>query len=82
MLFRSIGLAAESQAQQGDRRQNHVGYYLIDAGRILLERGLGDEWSMAAAWRRHREKWAAMLYVGAIVALTAVLGASSGNFDL
>ena len=72
---KAIGLAAESQAQQGDRRQNHVGYYLIDAGRILLERGLGDEWSMAAAWRRHREKWAAMLYVGAIVALTAVLGA-------
>ncbi|MEO8346080.1 MAG: glucoamylase family protein [Betaproteobacteria bacterium] len=71
---RAIALAVEDQAGDGDHRRNHVGYYLIDAGRTLLESGPGDEWSMAAAWRRHKEKSAEVLYVGAIVGLTVILG--------
>ena len=60
---------AQHAAANGDGRKGHIGYWLVDAGRPEVERGLGARFG-ARQWGRQRR---GALYVAAIVLLTAAL---------
>ncbi len=47
-----------------DKVARHVGYYLIDAGRLALERVTGARAPMAERWRRWLRSHAAGAYFG------------------
>ena len=60
---------------QADARASHVGFYLIDAGRTLLERSLGVPRGRMAGLLHPPRRVASVAYVAAIMALTAFLSA-------
>ncbi|MBS0636940.1 MAG: hypothetical protein JSS12_05475, partial [Verrucomicrobia bacterium] len=51
----------------------HVGYYLVDKGRSLLEEKIGYSPTWVQTLRRAMERHATALYLGSIVLLTAAL---------
>jgi cyclic beta-1,2-glucan synthetase len=55
-------------------RETHVGYYLVDRGRTVLEKGFEGQIS----WRNRLEKWVFAhptgIYLGSIFLLTALFG--------
>jgi len=59
-----------------DDRAAHVGFYLVDKGRPLLERAANMRLSAFEALRRLGGRLPLALYLGAIVAITAALTAS------
>jgi cyclic beta-1,2-glucan synthetase len=75
---KAIQLAYEGSAgtlgRSGDAdRAAHVGFYLIDRGRPLLERAASMRLSPAEALRRLGRRIPLLLYVGAIAAITTAL---------
>ncbi|GAB6040390.1 GH36-type glycosyl hydrolase domain-containing protein [Endothiovibrio diazotrophicus] len=66
----AVGLARAAAARLGsDDRAAHVGYYLIDRGRIALERAAGVRLGPLAALRRGAGRRPLVLYLGAIALL-------------
>jgi cellobiose phosphorylase len=59
-----------------DQLARHVGYYLIDAGRLALERATGTRVPLAEWSRRWFRRHAAGVYFGSILALAAVMVAA------
>lgn len=71
---RAIQLARDRTAPAaGDDRAAHVGYYLIDKGRSLLERAIGVRRSAHAILKQMARPCPLVLYGGAILTLTAIL---------
>lgn len=63
-VVNQAGRAARSQTGTG--RQSHIGYYLVGAGRELLERQIGFRPSNLARSRRYVLKYPTPFYLGAI----------------
>jgi cyclic beta-1,2-glucan synthetase len=70
----AIELAATTPAVADDARRSHVGYYLVDAGRLDLERAVGARTPATLRWARASRKRALPLYGGAIVLGTLAFG--------
>ena len=70
----AIRLARERILPAGaDDRAAHVGYYLIDKGRSLLEQAIGVRFSARVVLEQVARRCPLMLHIGAILALTALL---------
>src|SRR5438067_9765852 len=67
-------LALAKAAQ--DEVARHVGYYLIDAGRPVLEQATGARVSLAERWRRWIRDHATSAYFGSLLLLMAALVAA------
>ncbi len=86
----AIVLAQAAAAQQGahDRRA-HVGYYLIDRGRVQLEHAVGCRLSWKSRAGRLGRRFRLPLYLGPILLITllaaagflALLGPDTGGID-
>ncbi|MEO8675191.1 MAG: glucoamylase family protein, partial [Casimicrobiaceae bacterium] len=73
---RAIQLAHEGAARSpDDPRAAHVGFFLIDAGRPLLERAVGGQRTGVAALPRLAARFPSIVYLGAIMTLTGLLAA-------
>lgn len=69
----AIRLAGEGRGHaNGDGRENHVGFYLIDKGLGELEGSAGARLSFTAAVRRIIHRFPLAFYLGTICAITAV----------
>jgi len=74
---RAIQLAAESAQRKGrEDRTAHVGFYLIDKGQPMLERGANARWPWHAIIERSIHRFPLVFYAGGIGALTLL--ATSG----
>jgi cellobiose phosphorylase len=72
----AIQLAHEGAAGGGaDARAAHVGFYLIDAGRPLLERAIGARAPIVTTLARAVSRAPLLAYLGGIFALTGLLSA-------
>ncbi len=67
----ALAQAAAERLTPGDRRA-HVGYYLVDRGRPLLERAMGCRPSWPARLRNMSQNARLACYLGPITALTAI----------
>ncbi len=73
---KAIQLSHESEARDAeDPRTAHVGFYLIDTGRPLLERAVGVRASIPDALARVASRVPLLIYLGGIFALTGLLSA-------
>src|SRR6185312_3843744 len=71
---KAIELAAATAATRGPAdRAAHVGFYLIDAGLLELERAATVRVSTLAALRRTETRFPLFLFLGAITAITGIL---------
>ncbi len=74
-----VARAANALARQGaatgnaDPRTAHVGYYLVDAGRILLERSVGSRRAGFIAQATARPQLGSFLYLAAIASVTGLV---------
>jgi len=59
-----------------DKVARHVGYYLIDAGRLELERATGARVPMAERWRRWLRSHAAGAYFGSVLVFAVAIVAA------
>lgn len=64
------------QREPFDWRQRHIGYYLVDIGRIALEHEIGyrPKWDERAL--RCAKRWPTLLYIGGILLFTACMAAA------
>lgn len=70
----AIVLARVAATQRGPSdRSAHVGFYLIDQGRISLERGVGCRVSFMSRLKRAGRRLRLPLYLGSILALTLLI---------
>ncbi len=73
---RAIQFSHESASRSdADPRAAHVGFYLIDAGRPLLERAVDVRRSSVAALTRLAARCPSFVYLGAILTLTGLFSA-------
>ncbi|HZJ00478.1 MAG TPA: glucoamylase family protein [Gemmatimonadaceae bacterium] len=68
----ALGLSVESQAR-GDERRSHVGYNLIDEGRLVLERVTGYKPPPGESIYRWIRRHPTAVYFGSITTFTALL---------
>tara|TARA_R110001599_G_scaffold353556_1_gene593769 strand:+ start:2007 stop:10673 length:8667 start_codon:yes stop_codon:yes gene_type:complete len=61
--------------REGEDRARHVGFYLIDRGRLELERITHARLSMVAIMRRVATRFPLRLYLGAVILITVLLSA-------
>ena len=67
----AIALANEAALSYGDDdRSAHVGYYLVDEGRALLEQAAGAQLSRLESFQRSARRAPLRLYLGTILALS------------
>lgn len=74
---RAVQLAADSAREKGPgHRSGHVGFYLIDKGRPILERGANLRWPWRAAIERAIQRYPLAYYGGgvALITLLATIG--------
>src|SRR6266513_3092553 len=71
-----IGQTLALAKTAGDKLAQNVGYYLIDAGRLALERATGTRLPLAEWSRRWLRMHAAGVYFGGILVLAAVMVAA------
>jgi len=65
---RAVKLAEESALSKGrEDRSSHVGFYLVDRGRGILEKGLSLRWPAATRVERLVAKFPVWYYIGSIV---------------
>lgn len=69
----AIRLAKEALSGKGSARMNHVGYYLVDAGRAALEARVGYRPSWKAGLRRWLFARPVVVYLGSIALLTLLI---------
>lgn len=68
----ALGLSAEGHAQ-GDRRRSHIGYYLIDEGRLTLERATAYKPPWGESIYRWIRRHPTVVYFGSISVFTVLL---------
>ena len=66
-----LARTAAERSGIGDRTA-HVGYYLIDHGRHILERAAGCRWSWKSLARRASPRFRLFIYLGSILLFTAL----------
>jgi len=71
----SPGDPADPSLTSDLQRLTHVGYYLVDRGRPLLERAACVRWSLGATVRRLLRRFPLPAYAGAAMLITAVFTA-------
>ncbi|MDO8501759.1 MAG: glucoamylase family protein [Gemmatimonadaceae bacterium] len=71
----ALGLSVQGHGQ-GDERRSHVGYYLIDNGRLELEEATGYTPPWGERVHRWTKRHPTSLYFGGILVMTIVLLAS------
>jgi len=71
-----VAHAAVALAAGGEGRTGHVGYYLVDAGRPLLERAARMRVRVIERLRRAAARRPLQLYLGAVAAITLALTAA------
>ena len=77
VAHQAIQLAHEGAARKGgEDRTAHVGFYLIDKGLVQLEQTVARRRSFFEALRRVSCRFPLLLYVGAIMLLTAIIAGS------
>ncbi|MCK4962321.1 MAG: hypothetical protein KAS19_07535, partial [Anaerolineales bacterium] len=69
----AIGLARNATGRQKSSRLNHVGYYLVDAGRAQLESRLGFQPPLILRLRRWLFAHSSLVYFGGINLLTLII---------
>jgi cellobiose phosphorylase len=67
---------AQASAQQGDERAAHIGFYLIDCGRSLLERALEVRTSKRVRFALLCKRLVKPIYFGSLVLLSAIFSAA------
>ena len=76
VALEAMRLAKQGRAgQDGDRRTEHAGYYLVDNGLPQLERAAQARPAFPDTVRRGARRNALLLYLGAIVLVTGILTA-------
>ena len=70
------GTAGTAGRSGNDDRAAHVGFYLVDKGRLRLERAVQMHLSPSEALRRLGRRMPLLLYLGTIVVVTAALTAT------
>ncbi len=68
----ALKLSAESH-EAGDERCSHIGYYLIDEGRFVLEKATGFTPPLSERIYRWTRRHPTAVYFGAIMSVTAIL---------
>jgi len=68
----ALGLSVQAHAQ-GDERCAHIGYYLIDKGRLELEKATSYKPPFGERIHRWTQRHPTLLYFGAITTVTIVL---------
>jgi hypothetical protein len=69
----AVNLAAESRQTGADRRERHVGYYLIDQGRYELENGVGCRFPLRRRLARRLARHNLAFYLAALAGTTLLL---------
>jgi cyclic beta-1,2-glucan synthetase len=69
----AVAMAAERRQRGADRRECHVGFFLVDAGRRALERQLGCQIPVFRRAGRFLKRRPLALYLGGIAALAVGL---------
>jgi cyclic beta-1,2-glucan synthetase len=64
-----VAEAAVTLARAGEERRAHVGYFLVDAGRVALERATGASRTPRLLLRRFARRFRLPLYIGAVLGL-------------
>lgn len=77
MALKSVERARQVAERNPDAREAHVGYYLIGAGRLQFERGVGWRPGLAIGLRRAFFQYATLGYLGTIALGTAALVAAA-----
>ncbi|HEY4997812.1 MAG TPA: cyclic beta 1-2 glucan synthetase, partial [Usitatibacter sp.] len=73
---RAIQLSHQGAARiDADPREAHVGFYLVDAGRLRLEEAVDARRSIAAASTRLASRFPSLVYLGGIATLTGLISA-------
>jgi cellobiose phosphorylase len=67
------GRVLEQAESAEDELAKHVGYHLLDEGRIMLERSLACRVPVAERWRRWHRRHAVQFYFGNLVLFTSIL---------
>jgi cyclic beta-1,2-glucan synthetase len=81
----ALALAEAARDAGGDPARAHVGFYLIDGGRVALEARVGSSPRIGARVRRAILAWPLTTYLGGLAAVTAgvyVAAASVGPWGL
>ncbi|MEO5590227.1 MAG: glucoamylase family protein [Gemmatimonadaceae bacterium] len=68
----ALGLSVQNHGQGEDRKQ-HIGYYLIDQGRLELEEAVGYKPSLGERLNRWTERHPTVLFFGGIATGTTLL---------
>ena len=68
----ALGLSVQSHGQ-GDERRAHIGYYLIDDGRLELEEATGYRPPLSERFYRWTQRHPTALYFGGIAVTTTML---------
>ena len=68
----ALGLSVQGHGQ-GDERRSHIGYYLIDEGRLELEHATGYRPPWSERVHRWTQRHPTALFIGGITASTALL---------
>ncbi|MDI3311929.1 MAG: glycosyl transferase, partial [Thermoanaerobacterium sp.] len=58
---------------EDDERKRHVGYYLIDKGKDVLEKRIGFEAKGIHKWLKKTKEHVAFIYIGFILAITVLI---------
>ena len=72
----AVNLAAESRQTGADRRERHVGYYLIDQGRYELENRVGCRFPLRRRLARRLARHNLAFYLAALAGTTLLLAAA------
>ena len=71
----ALDLAQEAALEKGlDDFTSHVGFYLVDKGREIIEKRLSITLPLRPRWRRLIHKMPLLFYLGGIVLITGLLG--------
>ena len=75
----ALGLSVESHGH-GDERRSHIGYYLLDEGRLRLEAATGYKPPFTEQFYRWTQRHPTALFFGGIVITTTLLLLASCPF--
>ncbi|WP_231742695.1 GH36-type glycosyl hydrolase domain-containing protein [Polystyrenella longa] len=66
----AVQLAEKQSSAESENRTSHVGYYLIDSGRVVLERESDVRFSFVASLEKLRRRFPLSFYLAMIVVIT------------
>ncbi|HAL92510.1 MAG TPA: cyclic beta 1-2 glucan synthetase, partial [Verrucomicrobia bacterium] len=76
----AVALAAERHQTGADRRERHVGYFLMDLGRYELETRIGCRFPLRRRFARRLSRHTLGFYLSALAATTVLLAAAPSTW--